>query len=275
MTGGNDLILSIPNKTVQRQQASGNVQHRAGRLLGGTWVYDSNAAVVTGEGKSITTRGETDTLNPASRVIQEFTTDGVERKTLAPGTGLRTGINTLDEAGQDTGVRIGGARCQQHRVRVPCKCCDGTPNGLLQMFRNPPIVLLLEVADGNNAGSRANGELLLGGRPADKSSGTVNSEKDQGRFPAGGGLLPDISIAVCLSIVDLISSSSHGEFPSINVPCEQVTMRPLFGAISTLVTVFSWPFSSSLSVNLLPDDWYSSTLFSRATASVCLSDENE
>ena len=38
----------------------------------------------------------------------------------------------------------------------------------------------------------------------------------------------------------------------LDVPCEHVTMRPVVGAMSTLVTVLSWPLSSSCRVNLLP-----------------------
>lgn len=37
----------------------------------------------------------------------------------------------------------------------------------------------------------------------------------------------------------------------VDVPCEHVTMRPVVGAMSTLVTVLSWPLSSSCRVNLL------------------------
>ena len=52
-------------------------------------------------------------------------------------------------------------------------------------------------------------------------------------------------------------------------------MRPLLGAMSTPVTVFSWPFSSSVKEKLLPPLWYNSTLVSRATARVLLSEEKE
>ena len=37
----------------------------------------------------------------------------------------------------------------------------------------------------------------------------------------------------------------------VDMPCEHVTMRPVVGAMSTLVTVLSWPLSSSCRVNLL------------------------
>jgi hypothetical protein len=62
---------------------------------------------------------------------------------------------------------------------------------------DPPVILLLEVTNSDHTGSRTNGELLLGGRPADKGGGTVDSEQDEGGLPASSGLLPDIGIAVC------------------------------------------------------------------------------
>lgn len=58
-------------------------------------------------------------------------------------------------------------------------------------------------------------------------------------------------------------------------PWEQDTMRPLFGAMSTLVTVLSWPFNTSASLKAFPALLYSSTDESRATARVAWSAENE
>ena len=57
--------------------------------------------------------------------------------------------------------------------------------------------------------------------------------------------------------------------------CEHVTILPLRGAMSTPVTVLSWPASSSCSLKPLPDRPYRSTTLSRATASVERSALNE
>lgn len=192
-----DLILAVPDQTVERQQTGGDVQHRARRLLWRARVHDSDAAVVSGESEGIAARGEADTLDPASSVVQEFTTDGVEGETLSPSARLRALVNTLDEAREDAGVGVGGARSQEHGVGVPGEGGDGTTDRLLQVLGDPPVVLLLEVADGDYAGSRADGELLLRGRPAHKGGGTVDAEQDEGGLPAGSGLLPNVSIAVC------------------------------------------------------------------------------
>lgn len=114
MTSSNDLVLAVPDKTVQRQEAGRDVQHCTRGLLRRTRVHDSDTTIVAGEGKSITTRGEADALNPASGIVQEFTTDSVEGEALAPGARLRTGVDTLDKARKNTGVGVGGSGSQQH-----------------------------------------------------------------------------------------------------------------------------------------------------------------
>lgn len=131
MPSRNYLILPIPNETVERQQASGDVQHRPRRLLGRAGVHDRDTAVVSGKGEGIAARGKADTLDPASRVIQEFSTDGVEGEALSPGTRLRAGVNALDEARENPCVRVSGASSQQHRVGMPRQRRYGAPNGLL------------------------------------------------------------------------------------------------------------------------------------------------
>lgn len=196
MSSCNNLSLAVPDKAVEGKQTGSNVQHRARRLFRGAGVHDSHTAIVSSEGERVTTRRESNTLDPTSSIIQVFATDSVERKALSPRTRLRAGINTLDEAREDSGVRIGRSGCQQDGVRVPCQGCNSTANRLLDVLRDPPVVLLLEVADGNHSSAGADGELLLRWGPAHKGCGTVDSEKDQSRFPSGRGLLPNVGIAI-------------------------------------------------------------------------------
>lgn len=163
MTSRNDLILTIPDEAVERQQTGGDVQHRPRRLFRRTGVNDGNTAVVSCESESVSTGRECNALDPASRVIQEFTTDGVEGKSLSPGAGLRTSVNSLDKTREDSGMRIGGTSSEQNRVGVPSQGSNGASNRLLEVLRDPPVVLLLEVADRDQASSRTDGELLLRG----------------------------------------------------------------------------------------------------------------
>jgi len=197
VTSCNDFILAVPDKTVERQQTGGDIQHCPGRLFRRTGVNDRDTAVVSSESKSVSTRRECDTLDPASRVVQKFTADSVEGKTLSPGAGLWAGVNAFDEAREDSCMRVGGTSGQQHGVWVPSQSCDGASNRLLKVLRDPPVVLLLKVTDGDQASSGTDGEFLLGGRPSHKGRGTVDTEEDERRLPARGGLLPDVCIAVC------------------------------------------------------------------------------
>lgn len=64
------------------------------------------------------------------------------------------------------------------------------------MLGHPPVVFLLEVADGDQAGAGADCELALGGRPADEGGGTVDAEENEGGLPALWGGLPDVGIAI-------------------------------------------------------------------------------
>lgn len=177
MTSGDNLILAIPDQTVEGQQTGADVQHCLGRLFRSTGVDNGHAAIVGRKSESISAWREADAVNPTSRVVQELSTDSVERETLAPCTGGRTFIHTLNEGGEDTSVRVRRASSQQDRVRVPCQRGDSAANRLLQVLGNPPVVLLLEVADGDHASSRTDSELLLRGRPADEGSGTVDTEQ--------------------------------------------------------------------------------------------------
>lgn len=238
MTSGDDLILAVPDQAVEWQKTGGDVQHRPGRLLGGAGIDNGHAAVVGHKGESVTAWGEAHSVNPASRVIQELSTDGVEGETLAPCAGGRALIHTLNESGEDSSVRVRRTSSQQNRVRVPCQRRDGAANWLLQVLGNPPVVLLLEVADGDHASSRPDGELLLRGRPADKGGGTVDTEQHQSRLPARWGAFPDVGVSVYGTGREQHVSQLRIGLTE-NLPWEQVTIRPPLGAISTLVTSFS------------------------------------
>lgn len=52
------------------------------------------------------------------------------------------------------------------------------------MLGHPPVVLLFEIANCDDGGAGANGELRFRGGPADEGSGAVDAEEDEGWFVA-------------------------------------------------------------------------------------------
>lgn len=107
MTSSDNFILTTPDKTVQWQQAGRDVQHSTGWLLGSAGVNNSHTAIVSGESKSVSTGRKGNSLDPASGIVQELSTDCIEGETLAPGAWLGALIDTLDEAGEYSGMGVG------------------------------------------------------------------------------------------------------------------------------------------------------------------------
>lgn len=136
-------------------------------------------------------------MDPTSSAVQVLATDSVERQTLTPSGGLGTRIVALDEGAEDAGMAVGAAGGEQHAVGVPGDAGDGGTQRLLQVLGHPPVVLLLKVADGNDAGSRAHSELALVRAPAHTCGSAVDTQEHKGRLPlAGLAGLPDVSVTV-------------------------------------------------------------------------------
>lgn len=162
VAGSNNLIFSLPEQALERQELSGNAQDSLGGLLRAARVDNGDAAVMRGKCKSVSAGRKGDRVNPASRVVQVFSADGVEGQSLTPDARLGTLIDALDKGGQNSGMRIGRAGCEEHRVGVPSNAGDGAADRLLQVLRNPPVVFLLEVANGDDAVTGAHGKFGLG-----------------------------------------------------------------------------------------------------------------
>ena len=85
---------------------------------------------------------------------------------LAPGRLRGPLLDVLDEAGVDPHLEVRGAGGQQHVVGVPVEAGDGGLEGLLDVLGHPPVHAGLVVADGDDLGSGAHGELVLVRGPA-------------------------------------------------------------------------------------------------------------
>lgn len=215
VTSSHNLALRRPDQTHEWQKLRIDADDSTGWLLGGSGVDNSNAAVMSGKGESITAWRESDRVDPPGRVVHKLAADGVERQALTPNTGIRAGIDTLDEAGENSSMGIGGSGSQENTVGVPGDSGNGTPDRLLQVLRNPPVILFLEVADSDDAVSRSDSELSLGRRPSNKSGGSGDSKQDQCRLVTCRGWLPNEGISICCSVnivtETAIASSTHPE----------------------------------------------------------------
>ena len=64
--------------------------------------------------------------------------------------------------------------------------------------------------------------------------------------------LIELDLYTLLQRLKLLNYSYHDRWRYFSIPWEQVTIRPVLGAMSTPVTSLSWPFSSSFKLNLFP-----------------------
>lgn len=174
MASGNNLILSIPDQTVEREKTGRDVQHSARRLFWSTWIHNGDTAIMPCKRKYIPTGGEGNALDPSRRVVQKLATDGIKWQAFSPRTRLRASINTLDETRQNPRMRVGRSCSKEDRVWMPGKSGDGTPNRLFEVFGNPPIVLLLKVTYCDHTGTRSDGKFLFRWRPAHKGCSPID-----------------------------------------------------------------------------------------------------
>lgn len=162
VASSNNLVFSLPEQALEWQKLGGDAQDGLGGLVRAAGVHNGDAAVMRSKSKSVSAGRKGHRVDPASRVVQVFSADGVEGQSLTPDTRLGTLIDTLDKGGQHSGVGIGRAGCEEYGVGVPSDAGDGTADRLLQVLRNPPVVFLLKIANGNDAVTGAHGKLGLG-----------------------------------------------------------------------------------------------------------------
>lgn len=193
---GDDLGLAVPDQRGEGEELCGDVDHGVRGLVWAGGVDDRDGGVMRGEREGVPRGREGDGVHPPRSVVEVFAADGVEGEALAPDGRLGTLVDALDEAREDAGVRVGGARGEEDRVGVPVERGDGAADGLLEVFGHPPVVFFFEVADRDQPGAGADGEFLLVGRPAHEGGGAIDAQKDEGGFPARGGLFPDVGVAV-------------------------------------------------------------------------------
>jgi len=190
------FVFSAPNQAHERKELSGDAYDSTGRLIRTAGVYDGDAAIMSSKGQDISAGRERDGVDPASGVVQELSAHGVERKSLTPHTGGGTAIDTFDEGGEYPSVGVGRPSSKEDGVRMPGDSSNSTSNRLLQMLRNPPVILLLKVTNGNDAVARSYSKLGLGRRPSSKCRSSGNSQKHKGWLVSGRRRFPYQSITI-------------------------------------------------------------------------------
>jgi len=111
------------------------------------------------------------------------------------GKGGGTLVDTLDESREDTCFIVSGSGGQQGVRRVPGDVSDGR-GVLLDVLGDPPIVIGLERADGDEVSATSDGELVLVRGPFDVSGGTVDSKNHKNGLPYVVGKSPHVSVTI-------------------------------------------------------------------------------
>lgn len=196
ISGTNNLAFADPQKVGERKNLRADVEDCVRRLALPSRICNGDCGIMAGKGEGVAGGTKGDTLDPPSRLIEKFARHGVERQALSPNAGLRTFVDTLDESTQDSGVAISASQGEQDVVWVPCDAGDCAAERLLQVLRDPPVVLFLEIADGGDTGTASDGKLGLARAPANTGGSPVDAEQDEGGTPCVAGSLPDVGVSV-------------------------------------------------------------------------------
>lgn len=73
----------------------------------------------------------------------------------------------------------------------------GTSEPTQALPRHPPVIFLLEIADGDDTGAAAHSELVLIGGPAHTASSPVDPQDDERGLPRAALQRPHVGVAVC------------------------------------------------------------------------------
>lgn len=91
--------------------------------------------------------------------------------------------------------------------------CNGEDGGfvLLDHLADPPVVFLLEIADGDELGAGSDGELVLVGAPLAADGRPVDTEQNQSGLPRVLGIFccgPNVGIPVLRAREDAVGLGS-------------------------------------------------------------------
>ena len=149
--------------------------------------------------QAVPVRRERHRVHPPAAVqrVRELGHQMLEWHLVAPGRGGGLLLDVLDVGGEDAHLEARRARGQQAVVGVPVQRSHSRLDRLLDVLGDPPVVLCLEVADGDESVAGADGELVLLGRPAHARGSAVDAQQHQ-RVPplAVRHQVPDVGVPV-------------------------------------------------------------------------------
>jgi len=189
---------------------------------------DRDSTVVADKGKPVARGAEGDTLDPTSAV--ELAEGLIEGLLLAPCSLDLTAIDLPDSAVEDTGLEVGRGSGKKLVVRMPCDTSDSA-TVLLNVLADPPVVLLLKVADRNNLGAASNSELVTLRAPLHAGSSTVDTKDNQNGLPLTLLTGPHVSVTILRAgndtVVDAIPVDASDDAVvllqnGLNLPCSAI-----------------------------------------------------
>jgi len=191
VTSNDDLVL-IKEEAVHhgKKLHLANSQERLTTILA---LSDRDSTVVANKSKPVARGAEGNALDPTIAI--ELAEGLIEGLLLAP-CGLNlTAVDLPDGAVEDTSLEVGGSGGEKLVVRVPCNTSDSAAV-LLNVLADPPVVLLLEVADRHDLGAAGHSELVTLRAPLDVSGGAVDTKDNQHRLPLLIGIGPHVSVTI-------------------------------------------------------------------------------
>lgn len=151
-----------------------------------------------------------DGVNPATGL--DLSAKGLEGKLGTEGIvgDVVLGVNVLDEGRDDADIRVGRGGRNQNVVGMPRDVQD---SGVVELdvLGDPPVVVLVEVADGDDLGAGGDGELVLTRRPGAAGGRTVDTQQHQGGVPGVILETPDVGVTILGARQDAVLLLAPGE----------------------------------------------------------------
>jgi len=189
MPGGDDRGFREPDQSSERE----GLRQQGGDFACGAGDH-GNAGVMADKRNRLTIWREGDVVDPA--VAIELGRDLAKGELVTPGARCGLVIDTLDPAGEDAGLEVGGTGGDEDVVGVPVDAEDGGADGALDELADPPVVVLLKVAHAYALRPTRHCELVPPRAPLDLGGCSVDSQDGEGGLPLLALLGPHVGTAV-------------------------------------------------------------------------------